>query len=322
MLVISKDPAGTALDSKVLLLSCGRGKKDFLPRHRDDSKDVLRSVIILIVVAASAMSARADVDVGQGVPFSPAQLQAAIDARTAPPIPPVAVRAGVPGTVVVTVGGVERIVPTGDQRGEDAARLVALHVVDLIAPVRSSPAALAAPAALAGRAGGDARSTSPAARWRLRASSGGGRGLSQLDPWLVSGALDIDAVFERWRIGAGVVWWHALVEVPGTIHELRYDTLLLRARVAAAIGPFEIAAGPNVGTFQVGAIRQVAGALVGAGAEVRSVWRLTGRWHLVATAAADAVHHRVNVSANGDRYATTPYATLLATVGVAWESGR
>ena len=273
---------------------------------------MLRSLIVpgvvLVALTAAATPARADreLDVSASAPFSAAELQAAIDARSALPMPPIAVRARVPGVVVISVGGVERIVPTGDQRGEDAARLVALHIVDLVGPPRPTldGARLSA--------GG----------WRLRASAGGGRGLARLNPVLVNTAVDAERLFGRWQVGAGASWLHAPVQDTGTMREVAFDALLLRARVGLAFGPLEIAAGPNAGTFRVAAHREAGGALLGAGAEVRGVWRLTERWRLVAATALDVFRHRVIVSANGEPYATTPYVSLAATLGLAWESGR
>lgn len=286
----------------------------------------------------AAVPARAGVVVHAGVPFTSAQLHDAIAAR----------RGSDGGDLDVEVSRLSPtwlvlIMPTGRWEiqidgvsGEMAARIVALHVVELadgplaageakaapmVPPALDPAASVRDPAAPAAKV--HVRGTGRAKRgYRVAALGVGSRGVRADDFVSVGGAVRVTRT-GRWVADGGIAWERGL-----TIeHEpaLPISTNLIRARAAGgvAFGPLELVAGGFAGRVHVDAgtdmIREWA---VGLAAEGRVAAHVSGALSIMLAASAEVSRNRVEVRFDDVRVGATPRVALGGGIGLAWTGGQ
>jgi hypothetical protein len=265
-----------------------------------------RRALCAICLLVGTTPAAADVAVGADVPFTATELSAALAPRG------IALAEGTvtlvaPSTVELATPAGRHRVELGDARGQAAARLVALHLVEsgdaIDLPGPTAIVATAAPRV--------------ATAWHLAVAMGAGRGTQAAD--LTLGALRAEATWARgaWRWGGALGWLHGFARAKDPMQPVTADLGIARAFGGVGVGRFEIVAGPAVIAYRVrGAASGVAW---GAGGSVRAVLAGTARWTLVASCDADAIAHRVVVRYDGAELAATPRVALTAGLGVRWE---
>lgn len=263
-----------------------------------------------LLVLALASPAHAGVVVGDGVPFSAAELEDAIAARAGGPAGDVEVQRAGDDRLQVVHGADRWQVELGAARGAVAARLVALHVVTApgLAPPRDEPAVVpvedpgwfeSGRVAIAGRVAGGAGDTEVTSR---------GIGL------------ELSTRGRTW-IGAGLEWQRGTVSSPVLAPTV---VSAWRARVTVGItrGPIEVAAGPLVRRLDVDAAVGAQTWNAGAGALARVRWTLAPRWSMSAALGVDVYRHRVEVRRGDELVAGTPRAAFTAALALARDLGR
>jgi hypothetical protein len=246
--------------------------------------------------------ARAQVEVGAGVPFSADELAGALATRGV----------AMDLTVLAVAGStIELVTPTSAERidlgaahGVAAARLVALYLID--APAPADAIAVTAPARHA-----------PRPVW-LAIGPIAGRGVASVDLVLVGASIGAVLEAPRWRFGATVAWLHGGAAADPA-QPIGADELLARLDLGARLGPVEVTLGPTVGRYRTAGTR---GWLRGghAGAAVQLAGGPT--WRVRAALAAELDDPRVIVRLDGRAFAATPRVALTAGLELAWAVAR
>jgi hypothetical protein len=286
----------------------------------------MRAILSAALCAMVAVPARAGIVVEPAVPFTNVQLAAVIAARGgtgegALDIEVVRLNSG--RLELVTRAGRWEI-DIGAATGA-AARIVALHVLELAVPraeARSAAAADVAEVPLARSEG--LASALPAAGdlLRLTALGLGSIGSRARDFALVGGAVELSRV-GRWIGSGGIAAQHGLA-----IHSppaAPISANLIRAQVSAgvAVGITELIAGGFAGRVIVdGGTGMVSRWTTGLLARVRVALPLSGPWSVVMEAGGEVFREQVEVRVGGTPVGDTPRAALGAGLGLAWTQGR
>jgi hypothetical protein len=294
-------------------------------------------LLVLVVQASTPVAAvRLDIQDAAGLPFSPSMLEAAVEARQ--PIARGADSASAGAVVVRPLGGGWVAIESPSRRQQlevqgraapEAARLVALAVVDVLRPgVTASPAPAAAnpstttPTGLAATA---APSVEPARGLSLSLLPGASFGFT-------SGAPSFEPTAEvTWWSGRGLAGgaWGLAAQVAfnrATSHvNLRrfvLDTLPVRLGARWGWRWFDAGGGAVLRSYRTAGIDGGQGATAGGFLSVRAGrpigWGLRG----LAMAACDFVPRSVDFRAAGLSVVQTRHAIPWLGLGLAWEGSR
>lgn len=284
------------------------------------------SAIGVLALVASAAEARGDIVVGEGVPFTAAELEDAIAARSGEPAGAIEVEHAAGDELrLVTPDGTWQVA-VGDARGSVAARLVALHIVD-----RDELGALALPPPSIDLDDPDddapplttVATTAPATQraW-LTFGSGATRGFDGTDLATFIGAIELGGERESWLAAV-----EASVDTSATstdAGDVRWVMPRARASLGRRLGEVEILGGVVLGQMFFSNVDDRSSAtMVAIGGRARlSLPVGRGRWRVVGGVGADAFHHRIVIRRIGVEEASTPRVSLSASVGLSMELGR
>jgi len=261
---------------------------------------------------ARLASAEAKVVCLGDLPFSEAEVQAALNARSPllGRVSSVLVR-GEGGHASVEVNGARRDVDLGGGTGEEAARLVAVLVLDLAQtdnpPIASIQAPAAAPAA--------AR-----APWRVGIAG------SLLVPWGQAGLLAHAeptaelAAEVGLGVGAFVSAGYRRVEAGEGTTALAMDEIPIRAGVTARRRWFEARLGGTVRPHGVSGVGSNRGILWGGMASGSARWRLASDLAIVFTAGLDVFRNRFVFDVGKDTVLSTAWLVPWLGAGLSWEA--
>jgi len=268
------------------------------------------------------------------LPFSADEIDQAVAARAPAPadrrpgeeISPVVVGPADAAGVAVRAGGSGvRVVPVGDRRGSDAARVVALVIADLLSSDVAPPAAVVAivvrppapPPVPPPPAAGTVRQR------RVTAAAGLSRGMGaeELASYVVDAdlALPLGRRWPAWRLvpSLGVAWLPR--RNPAHFNDLSFTAAVARLGLGTDVGPIQLVAGPFLSPYAIGGAAAHDGVLLGADLLARVAPALWRRLRLVVAVRADAYANRVRVIwGNGAGYATPRIAGSVA-AGLAWD---
>jgi hypothetical protein len=313
-------------------------------------------LLALLVVATPARGETADATPAtvtlvqpEALPFSQDDLQQALLARLAPMgeaapageagLPSASVEPAGAGAVTVHVGGRSRVVVMGERSGAGAARVVALAIAELVSadaePEAAGTTAAETPSVVAT---GVAATSAPPATFvavapapateaesgrmpRLCVTAGVAKGTNADELW--AGALDVDLVMP-W--GSGLLRFApsaGLTVMPthsgGTIDQVSFVGVPLRALVGPRLGLLDVLGGPVVSPYRIGGALPHAGVLLGGEAMARLAVPLWDRLLVIADARVDAFADRARVMFAGGQTYATPRVGLSAGVGLAWD---
>lgn len=280
----------------------------------------MRVTIGVALCLLTVSSARADVDVRPGVPFTAPQLEAAIAARVGATRGELHIEVSSLGPdrlTLVTPDGTWEI-EIGTAGSETAARVVALYVIELArgSQVGAPPgvAATAAAKVTPGPAG--------VRTYRLAVLGVAARGARADDFALMGGAIELTGASERLVGGGGISWQHGLTIAPALGTPISAE--LVRGRVVGgvALGPVELVAGGFAGRVIVDGGTGVLGRWsTGLAAEVRAALPVSPGWAVEIAAGAELFRDRIEVRSGEELIGATPRVTLGGRIGLAWMKG-
>jgi hypothetical protein len=269
----------------------------------------------------TAASARADVVVQAGVPFTAAQLEAAIAVRSGSGErrPDLEIARVYPGRLVLVAAGRRWEIDIGPASGAAAARVMALFVIELGVDVVVREVPAAAPRAAAVTA---PHAAEAADHYRLAVLGSGSRGMDAGDFAWAGGAIELTHV-GPWIAGGGLSWQYGLPieRAPG----MPISAELLRARLIGGIGlgPLELVAGGFAGRLFVTSGSDVLGrwstGLVG---EARAALPVSSAWAVEVAAEAELFRERIEVDFGTARIGATPRTALGVRIGLAWTEAQ
>jgi hypothetical protein len=289
--------------------------------------------LLALVVQATAPVAgvRLEVQDAGTLPFTPALLEAAVEARqpvargpAAADAPAVVVRSLGAGWVAIEGGARRQQLAVHGRAAPEAARLVALAVLDVLRPELSLAPNAAAPAAVVRAA------PSP------RAASGG-RGFAVS---LIPGAsFGFDSGAASFEPTAALTWWsgHSLAGgATGLTAELAFnratarvdqqrftlDTLPVRLGARWGRGWFDGAGGIVLRSYRTAGLDGGSGALPGGFLSVRAGMPLGWGLRALASLTCDLVTQRLEFRAAGLSMMSTRHAIPWLGLGLAWEGSR
>jgi hypothetical protein len=262
---------------------------------------------------------------GPGLPFGEDQLRRLVEPRLAagqaPACATVAVTAAAePGALVVSCPDRRAEVWIGDRTGEDAARVVAVVLADLLAarkeaPAPRAPAVAASPTAVTTAA--QPAPTPARQRWAIWAAPGVAWGTSTgmaFEPHLGAGwalsprvGLLLDAGFSR------VSDRSPKLEIEATV-----DMVPVRAGAAVTLGPAALQAGAVLRGYRARAATSSDG--VRPGAFIAGTWTLVRWWpvHPYVTAGLDVYAEKLEVRVDELVTLTAGTLTPWLAVGAQW----
>jgi hypothetical protein len=291
------------------------------PGREIGDKTAVHAATIVALGLLTAGSAHADVVVQDGVPFTAAQLEAAIAVRTSsgehrPDLEVASVR---PGRLVLVASGRRWEIDIGRAGGAAAARVVALFVIELGVDVVVRQVPAAAPGAAEGIA---PRAAEAPDRYRLAVLGLGSRGMDAGDFAWAGGAVELTHI-GTWIAGGGLSWQYGLPieRAPG----MPISAELLRARLVGgvALGPLELVAGGFAGRLFVTSGSDVLGRWsTGLLGETRAALPVSSAWALEIAAEAELFRERLEVDFGTQRIGATPRAALGVRLGLAWTESR
>lgn len=264
----------------------------------------MRLSVCFAVVCGLPLHAAAQiaVDVDEHVPFSAAQLDAALRLRVRDAAFPVQVDATDTG-VRITVNGRSRDVPLGARTGDDAARLVALAAADLMLPALSMPLPVVHLERVPDEA---AAEPAPRGVWSigLTASSAMWNGVVAGGSASIVGP--VHGVLVAAELGMGTL-------VGGDLHA---TTGLVRLGVGTRVDVLELRAGLTVVPLRVSDGSADATVLVGAGASANLRIPVTRGVHAVVLVGGDAFATRTEYLRAGMMPTSTPMIAPYFAAGV------
>jgi hypothetical protein len=288
----------------------------FFRRSLADDQAFMRAACAALVTLSLAIAApaRAQIVVGEGVPFSARELAYALAVRTREVARlAVQVQAAAPGWLRVSAGDGWSDVEIGAAQGAIAARLVALTLVaDLelsrgpVLDVAVAPVAPVAP----GTPG-----------WSVAVAAGARTGIGSDDLTSMLAAIEVTGG-RRWWLAGGFEWHEDLRSAPTGAEPVDGSGWLARGLVGHRLGVVELGVGPLAGRVQLDSGVRVRAWQLGVGAVARAALPITSRWTLLLGAGADGYRHRVEVRRDDIMVAATPRVAVAATVGLRWEPGR
>jgi hypothetical protein len=269
----------------------------------------------------------------EAFPFSTGELRAAVEARLplaeapAPGVAVVNVTAHDGGPVLVASAGREQQVSVAGRSATEAARLVALAVLDVCRPLPAGGATLAQVSAVGGA---DAAVAAPAAP-----PAAGQRGLSVgLFPAVVLGLTFRSAVFEPtldvgWqfarglaggRLGMGLQLGASRASEPWSGLRFGLQTLPVRLGPRWRWRTIEVAAGPVARLYRTTGIDGGSGAIAGGFLALRGGMALTraGTLAAVASLSADAYSERLDFRARGTTLLRSAHVMPWLGAGLVW----
>lgn len=302
----------------------GEHEKFLFPGCAPGHRVSMRAMMSAVLCATVALPARAGVVVQPEVPFTEVQLAALIAVRgeTGEGTLDIEVSRLSPGRLELVTRDGHWEIEIGAAIGAAAARIVALHVLELAVPhvaVRTAIAEFAEPARADRLV-----SALPSAGDRLRLTTLGvaAVGSRTRDFMLVGGAVELSRV-GRWVAGGGIAAQHGLAISSPPAAPISAN--LVRARVVGgvAVGMTELVAGGFAGRAIVdGGTGIVSRWTTGLLAEVRVALPVSGPWSLVIEAGGEVFREQIEVRVGGTRVGNTPRAALGAGFGLAWTQGR
>jgi len=319
-----------------------RAARAFRPHCRRAARPWVAPVLTVVALLASAGArgdeapVRVSLDRPAELPFSSEQLLAAIDARVpvarAPDASAVQVRIGPGATagrvqVVTTSAAVE--VPVDGKQPPEAARLVALAVVDVTraslngTDSRSAETIVAAPNAPANDNGARAVPAAPGQERFSAAlypglSTGLGGGAVAFEPSLGL-SLRLGGALSPWAGALGVGF--AQVSAPWSDRTFTLSTLPVRLGARWRWRRWEAGAGGALRLYDTGGLDGGRGTMQGGYASLGAWGRLTDRWQWTAVAGADAYREKTIFRAAGAPVLTTGPLVFWLGVGARWTGG-
>lgn len=277
----------------------------------------MRVTVGAALCVLTVSSARADVDVRPGVPFTAPQLEAAIAARVGAARGDLHIEVSSLGPdrlTLVTPDGTWEI-EIGTAGSDTAARVVALYVIELARGSQVvAPAGVAAMAAAVAPGAAGARHA-----YRLAVLGVAARGARADDFALLGGAIELTGARDRLVGGGGISWQHGLTIAPGPGTPISAD--LIRGRVVGgvALGPVELVAGGFAGRVIVDGGTGVIGRWsTGLAAEARAALPVSPGWAVEIAAGAELFRDRIEVRFGDELIGATPRMTIGGRIGLAW----
>lgn len=265
-------------------------------------------------------SARAEVVVRSGVPFTALQLEAAVAARGGTAGLDIEVSSPWPERVALVTPSGRWEIEIGAARGEAAARVVALHVVELAVGAAPVSAVVTGAPGEGVAAPGARASTAPvrAGGPRIAALAVGELGARRTDFASLGGAIEV-AYAGPWIVGAGLSWQHEQ-----TIHvesgpQITGELLRGRVVVGVAFGPAELAAFGFAGRVRFDDFMDTPTQWsTGIGAEVRLVLPVSTAWAFVIATGTELFNEDTEVRYVIGPIAAMPRMAVAGGIGVAW----
>lgn len=262
-----------------------------------------RSALAWLVVVGVLLPgiARAEVEVGDGVPFTASELESALLTRGVEPA--LTVRAVSGSTIEVRTPATAERIDLGGARGPAAARLVAVYLAEAPEPALATVEVRA-----------PARRSRPV--W-LRVAAIAGRGAASDDLALIGPEAGVRTGRGRWQLGAELAWLHGQAADPGAA--VRANLGLARIAIGAQVGAVELTAGPTLGRYGVGARRGWM-----RGGHVDAAVRVVGgaTWRVRVGARAELLDPRVEVRLDGRAFTATPRLALTGAIAFEWAVAR
>jgi hypothetical protein len=261
--------------------------------------------VCLVPVAVQAAGAGGVVvEPGSTLPFDAADVEDALAARR---VEAEVTLSGDEAVVTVRASGRARSVPMAGLAGRAAARLIMLHVLDLLMvpePLPIEPAPVPRSASRPVLLGGD---------------MGVGSGIGDQQPFFSTIAVELVApVSGRVELAAGAVWWHAPTVGAGTPRAASFDALGFRLRLGVPVGPVTLLAGGFVAPYRLADL--TSGVTWGGSASAQIGARIAPRTRGFAELRVDAFTHQVRAVDNAVYYVSPGVAAGLA-LGLRWEVG-
>jgi hypothetical protein len=292
--------------------------------------------LLALVVQASAPAAavRLDVQDAATLPFTPELLEAAVEARQ--PVargaevgaaPAVVVRSLGAGWVVIEGGARRQQLAVHGRAAPEAARLVALAVLDVLRPELSLTPPAAAPAATVAR-------TAPPP------PTGPGDRRRGLDLSLLPGAsFGFDSGAASFEPTAALTWWSGYQLVGGATgltaevafnraaaqvnrRQLTLDTLPVRLGARWGRRWFDAGGGIVLRSYRTGGLDGGSGAVPGGFLSVRAGVPLGRGLRALAALSCDLVTQRLDFRAAGLTMMSTRHAIPWLGLGLAWQGSR
>jgi hypothetical protein len=268
-------------------------------------------------------SARAEVVIKPGVPFTALQLEAAVAARGGTAGLDIEVSSPRPERVALVTSGGRWEIEIGAARGEAAARVVALHVVELAvdaAPVSAGVTRAPGEVAPAPEAGARA-SSRRAAGPRIATLAVGALGLRRSDFASLGGAIEVTYA-GPWILGAGLSWQREQTYHVEYGPQITGDLFRGRAIGGASFGPVEVVVIGFAGRVR---FNDVTGWnnrwSTGLGGDVRLVLPASGAWAAVIAMGIEAYGEVTEAWYPFMPVAAMPHTTVAAGIGIAWRGG-
>jgi hypothetical protein len=298
---------------------------------------------VLVFLASASASARADeaavrvnLDRPSELPFSPEQLLAAVDARVplarTPDAPAIDVRIGPAAEsdrVRVASQTAAIDVPVAGKDALEAARLVALAVVDL---TRAPPPDAATAVVVAAPSKAPANDNHASAA-RLASDQSAGHLSAALYPGfsvgLGGGSLNFEPTADlAWRLGAGRGPWavglsvgFARVSAPWKDTSFTLSTLPLRLGPRFRWRWVEVGAGGAARLYDTAGLDGGNGAMLGGYATIGAAGRLADHWQWTAIAGGDAYREKIIFRAAGQSVLTAGPLVFWVGLGARWTGG-
>jgi len=299
------------------------------------------ALCVLIATSAQPIPARADIVVRPGVPFTAGQLTEEITAlgELNPATLRVVVSRVAPERLALVIPDGRWEIDIADATGLVAARLVALHVVELTdasppldampprlpTPPPVPPPLLTVPPPVSGALRELAHSPirlapEPSRRYRVAAFGVYTQGTGGRDLPSLGGAVDITRA-GRWPLGLGIAWQHALAAqaMPGTWSPQApepADWMRVRAIGGVSLGAFELL---GIGFIEQSSLGTSMGELErwnsGVAGEARVMMRVAGAWHIALSFGTELHLDYANST-------TQPWLGLTSGLGIAWTGAR
>jgi hypothetical protein len=275
---------------------------------------VLLPLTVAVLLAPSAGNgAQADVKIvcSGPLPFSRAELAGALRARQPllGVLSSVEVRAEDSGRTVVRVGGAERDVDWSGRTGEEAARLVAVLVLDL---ARADTPMTAPSQPSSASAGGTGRAVRLGVTLKSPFDQEGV--VARLEP-----TLDL-AVDVTWGVAAFVAAGYRRVSAATDAGALEMDQVPLRAGLAYGRRWLELRLCAVARPYAVAGAGAHRGTIWGGGVSAAMRWPVTRRLAMVLAAGLDVSRSRMLFSIDQQPVLSTAWAAPWLGAGLAWEN--
>lgn len=293
-------------------------------------KTAVHAMTALAFCLLTAASARADVVVRDGVPFTAAQLESAIAVRSGSgeDRPDLEVSTVRPGLLVLTAPGRRWEIEIGPASGVAAARVVALFAIEvgieagIDVVVREAPAGAPGAAATPRTAAAAPQPAETPDRYRLAVLGVGSHGMDAGDFAWAGGAIELTHV-GPWIAGGGVSWQYGIPIQRALGASISAELIRARLVGGVALGPLELVAGGFAGRLFLNSGSDMLGrwstGLVG---EARAALPVSSAWAVEIATTAELYRERLEVHFGADPIGATPRTALGVRIGLAWTEAR